>query len=279
MQIIKSRKGNAPVTIIIFIVFIGMLAGAYATFNISSSVNPCPVGQTTVQFTTVNGQNYIGCIPSNNAQIGQIGIGQSNQITTTGINTISIQTQTVTSVVSQTFTTFTTTYTTVTTVTNSGTSSTTGCNPQDPLYVVCVANALGTLAYCDLSILFGAPCQTSTVDNAITGNGVLGGQSSSATVTSAESNIFLYALSTPLGQALAVLALFLSLGLLAGLFGAGILAGGIAGAGIVLSIVTYTEGILGAFGTIPSIIYVPFQTIIGGLMIILIYETVRGARP
>lgn len=88
------------------------------------------------------------------------------------------------------------------------------------------------------------------------------------------SNIWLgNVLSNPLDEALLIMGIFLGIGLLAGLFGAGVLAVRIASVGIGLSVITFIEGSLGVFGDLPLLIFLGFNGVIGALLLIVAWES------
>lgn len=80
-------------------------------------------------------------------------------------------------------------------------------------------------------------------------------------------------LGNPLDEALLIMGIFLGIGLLAGLFGAGILAVRIASVGIGLSVITFIEGSLGVFGTLPLLVSIGFNGVIGALLLIVAWES------
>ena len=79
--------------------------------------------------------------------------------------------------------------------------------------------------------------------------------------------------NNPLDSALTIMGIFLGLGILAGLLGAGILARVMASVGIGLSVITYIEGSLAVFNGLPGLIFIGFNGIIGILLLIIAWES------
>ena len=89
---------------------------------------------------------------------------------------------------------------------------------------------------------------------------------------SVSNNTVLQIVSNPFNQAMIVLGTFLALGILAGLFGAGILARIMALAGLTLSFIIYMEGQLALFGGMPSYLWWMINGIFTAIMIVIIWE-------
>jgi hypothetical protein len=85
-------------------------------------------------------------------------------------------------------------------------------------------------------------------------------------------NIGMVTNNNPLTESLLALGIFLSLGIFAGLMGAGLLARVMVLAGLALSMVMYIEGQLGAFSGMPTLIYFAFNGIVASLLVILIWS-------
>lgn len=85
-------------------------------------------------------------------------------------------------------------------------------------------------------------------------------------------NGILSVLANPLSQALLALATFMTLGILAGLFGAGLMARVMVLAGLALSVVLYIEGQMTAFSGMPTFLWWMFNGIMTVILIIIIHE-------
>ena len=217
---------------------------------------------------------------------------QSQTTITQGTITTTLQTQTLTSVVSPCD--IITQQPSQSSNTGSFVFTTTPCSSNTPLgslyctlsgagqsiknalaNVYCHAVASNNLGGCLTGIAIG-----NAMPNVIQGsvNNIIQNQLGVSVGGQSTNNSVFGVLANPLNQALLVLGIFIGLGILAGLFGAGILANIIAVAGLALSIITYTEGELGAFGSIPSVIYIPIQSFITILLIILIWDSMSGGK-
>ena len=153
------------------------------------------------------------------------------------------------------------------------TISTSGCN------IFCsVWNSIVSAGNYICNSTNGVFCATHGVLNAtdFAQHGILNGglvlSNVNAQGKTTSSNTWLKLFNNPLDSALSIMGLFLGLGLLAGLLGAGLLARVVASVGIGLSIITYIEGSLGAFGSLPTLIYIGFNGIIGLLLLIIAWE-------
>ena len=85
-------------------------------------------------------------------------------------------------------------------------------------------------------------------------------------------NQWLKLFANPLDSALTIMGIFLGLGILAGLLGAGILARVMASVGIGLALIDYIESSIAVFTGLPSLIYIGFNGIIGMLLLIIAWE-------
>ena len=132
---------------------------------------------------------------------------------------------------------------------NLGISTQTSCNPNTGT----LANNLGSQFGQNLAPLGIPPVITST--------------------NLASSNAWFKLFASPLDSALTIMGIFLGLGILAGLLGAGILARVMASVGIGLALITYIEGSLSVFGNgLPTLIYIGFNGMIGMLLLIIAWE-------
>lgn len=80
-------------------------------------------------------------------------------------------------------------------------------------------------------------------------------------------------LGNPLDEALLIMGIFLGIGLFAGLLGAGLLARVVASVGIGLSVIVFIEAQLGTFQNLPALIFIPFNGIMGMLLLIIAWES------
>lgn len=114
---------------------------------------------------------------------------------------------------------------------------------------------------------------TSQLNNyVVNGAQQLVGSQVGASFQNVSNNSILGLLSNPLNEALLVVGVFLSLGILAGLFGAGILARAMALVGLSLAFVTYIEGELSVFQGMPDYLWWMVNGIFTIILAIIIYE-------
>ena len=111
-----------------------------------------------------------------------------------------------------------------------------------------------------------APVETNLGNQAI----ILAGSNGGSQTTS--NNTWLKLFANPLDSALTIMGIFLGLGILAGLLGAGILARVMASVGIGLALIDYIESSISVFTGLPSLIYIGFNGIIGLLLLIIAWE-------
>jgi hypothetical protein len=228
----KMKRGASSFSVVA-ILFISIIAIMFAIYGSSGK-----------QYETIQGATTVTSLT--NAQVGQVTQGQD--FIATGSST------------------------TTTTASNT-TSNNIACTPTyNPFYLFCVIDQLGTYAYCDLTALIGTPCSESTVNNAVTGSSNPFSSNSGGSLTAVYDNSLVKLASTPFGQAMIVLGVFLALGILAGLLGAGILARVMALAGLALSIIIYIEGQLTSFTGLPDYIWWLVNGIFTAIMVIIVWE-------
>lgn len=243
------------------------------------------------------GQNQL------NAVNGQINSSQVDQAITTIGNSVTVTTST-----SITQTTVTVISGTTTTITNSQIATGQGQNPQNPIQDTCTGG-LGLLGQfettvCNMNIaihnaLIGFSCSTylkilndpgckniaqaqSVAAQLVTTSPNIfdvfnGGYQSDIHVTKGN-NEFIQIFDNPLTQAVSIAVIFLALGILAGLFGAGILANYISRVGIVVSFYYYFNAQILAFGGMPTILIIFLNGIMSVPMIILFYESLGSGQ-
>lgn len=131
---------------------------------------------------------------------------------------------------------------------NLGISTSTSCNPNTST----IANNLGSQFGQNLAPLGIPPVITSS--------------------NLASNNEWFKLFASPLDSALTIMGVFLGLGILAGLLGAGILARVMASVGIGLAMIDYIEGSLSTFNALPTLIYFGFNGVIGLLLLIIAWE-------
>jgi hypothetical protein len=134
---------------------------------------------------------------------------------------------------------------------------------------------------CQLANSIGIPSWLSTCNGQLTtqnpiakgANQLIANAVGSNIQTSGVSNNGILGIAgSPFNQAMIVVGTFLALGLLAGLFGAGILARVMVLAGLGLSMIIYIEGQMAAFSSMPTYLWWLFNGIMTVIMIIIIHE-------
>jgi hypothetical protein len=228
-----KMRGSSSFSVVA-ILFISIIAIMFAIYGSSGK-----------QYETIQGATTVTSLT--NAQVGQVTQGQDFIATANTTSTSTTSTST--------------------------TSNNIACTPTyNPFYLFCVIDQLGTYAYCDLTALIGTPCSESTVNNAVTGSSNPFSSNSGGSLTAVYDNSIIQFASSPFGQAMIVLGVFLALGILAGLLGAGILARVMALAGLALSIITYIEGQLTSFTGLPDYIWWLVNGIFTAIMVIIVWE-------
>jgi hypothetical protein len=165
--------------------------------------------------------------------------------------------------------------TTQTTTTSGGGTVITTCSSAILSNVICGTRNVLAQAWSNTLCFFGqlyyCGAKVSQLNVTPFTTAVISGQVS-VSATNTNNNFVLNILSDPLNQAIIVMTTFLGLGVLAGAFGAGILARVMASVALGLSSIVYIEGQLTAFAGLPTLLWFMFNGIVAILLIIIVWE-------